>query len=139
MGDSADGEARVAAVDAGQGVAEADGDPAGDAGGQEEHPALASAGGQVACVQGGDGGFPVGGGEQGAAADAGAGGDEPAGEVLAVQPAAAIDQQAGARLVAADAAGAGDQRFCEPAGGWRQSARSGHGRCRLKLPAVTVR
>jgi hypothetical protein len=53
MGNSADDEARVAAVDAGQGVAEADRDPAGDAGGQEDGPALA-AGGEFACGQCGD-------------------------------------------------------------------------------------
>src|SRR5258708_27689951 len=64
MGSSADDEARVAAVDAGQGVAEADGDPAGDAGGQEEDPALAAAGRELACAQCGDGGFPVSAGEQ---------------------------------------------------------------------------
>src|ERR1700739_2750868 len=97
MGDSAHDEARVAAVDAGQGVFEADRGPAGDAGGQEEHPAFPSAGGELAGVQGADSGFPVDAGEQGGAvADAGAGGDEPAGEVLAVQPTASVDQEAGA-------------------------------------------
>jgi integrase len=116
MGDSADDEARIAAVDAGQGVVEADEGPAGDAGGQEEHPAFSSAGGKLAGVQGGDGGFPVDAGEQGdAVADAGAGSDEPAGEVVAVQPAAAVDEQAGAGLEGVDAAGAGAQRAAEPA------------------------
>ena len=96
MGDGADDEARVAAVDAGQGVVEADRGSAGDAGGQEKHPPLPAAGREPAGVQGGDGGFPVDAGEQGGTvADAGAGGDEPAGEVPAVQPAAAVDQQAG--------------------------------------------
>ena len=108
MGDSADDVARVAAVDAGQGVVEADEGPAGDAGGQEEHPAFSSAGGEFAGAQGGDGGFPVDAGEQGdAVADAGAGSDEPAGEVVAVQPAAAVDEQAGAGFEGMDAAGAG--------------------------------
>jgi hypothetical protein len=103
-------------LDAGQGVVEVDRDSAGDAGGREEYPAFPSAGWQLAGVQGGDGGLPVGGGEQGeAVADAGAGGDEPAGEVVAVQPAAAVDEQAGAGLERMDAAGAGPQRVAEPA------------------------
>ena len=42
-----------------------------------------------------------------AVADAGAGSDEPAGEVVAVQPAAAVDEQAGAGFEGVDAAGAG--------------------------------
>src|ERR1700686_2506358 len=117
MGDRADGEARVAAVDADQGVVEADRGSAGDAGGQEEHPAFPSAGGELAGVQGGDGGFPVDAGEQGdAVADAGADLDELAGEVVAVQPAAAVDEQAGAGFEGMDAAGAGAQRVAEPAG-----------------------
>ena len=117
MGDGADGEARVAAVDAGQGVVEADESSAGDAGGQEEHPPFSSARGEFAGVQGGDGGFPVGAGEQGdAVADAGAGRDEPAGEVGSVQPVAAVDEQAGAGFEGTDAAGACAQRVAEPAG-----------------------
>jgi hypothetical protein len=96
VGDGADDEAGVAAVDAGQGVVEADRDSAGDAGGQEKHAPFPAADRQLACVEGGDGGFSVGAGQQGdAVADAGIDGDEPAGEVLAVQPAAAVDQQAG--------------------------------------------
>ena len=123
MGDSADDEARVAAVDAGQGVVEADRGSAGDAGGQEEHPPFPAAGGELAGVQGGDGGFPVDAGEQGdAVADAGADRDEAAGEVLAVQPAAAVDEQAGAGFEGMDAAGAGAQRVAEPAG-----VQGGHG------------
>src|SRR5208282_3747927 len=58
MGDGADDEARVAAVDAGQGVAEADRGSAGEAGGQEEHAPFPAAGRQFAGVQGGDGCFP---------------------------------------------------------------------------------
>jgi hypothetical protein len=93
MGDGTDDEPRVAAVDAGQGVVEADRDRAGNAGGEKKHPSFPSAGRELAGVQSGDGGFPVDAGEQGdAVADAGAGGDEPAGEVLAVQPAAAVDE-----------------------------------------------
>ena len=114
MGDSADDEARVAAVDAGQGVVEADWGSAGDAGGQEEHAPFPAAGRQFAGVQGGDSGFPVGAGQQGGAvADAGAGSDEPAGEVLAMQPAAALDEQSGAGFEGMDAAGAGAQRVAE--------------------------
>jgi hypothetical protein len=60
MRDSADDEARVATVDARQGLAEADRGPAGDAGGQKERPSFPSAGRELAGVQGGDGGFPVG-------------------------------------------------------------------------------
>jgi hypothetical protein len=90
VSDGADDEAHFAAVDAGQDVAEADRDPAGDAGSDEKHPPFPAAGRQFARVQGGDSGFPVGAGEQGGAvADAGAGGDEPAGEVVTVQSDAA--------------------------------------------------
>src|SRR5487761_1232584 len=120
MGDSANDEARVAAVDADQGVAEADGDPAGDARGEEEHPPFPAAGRELARVQGRNGGFPVGGGQHDAVA--GAGGDEPAGEVLAAEPGATAGEQAGACFEVADAAGAGEQRICEPAGG-----HAGHG------------
>ena len=59
MGDSSDDEARVSAVDPRQGVVEADRGSAGDAGGPEEHPAFPAAGGELAGVLGGDGGFPV--------------------------------------------------------------------------------
>jgi hypothetical protein len=45
MGDSADDEARVSAVDPGQSVVEADRGSAGDAGGQEENPSFPAAGG----------------------------------------------------------------------------------------------
>jgi integrase len=123
MGDSTDDEARVGAVDAGQGVAEADRGPSGDAGGEEEDPALAAAGRELAGAQGGDGGFPVSAGEQGdAVADAGADSDEPAGEVPAVQPAAAVDEQAGTGFEGIDAVGAGQQRVAELAG-----VQGGHG------------
>jgi hypothetical protein len=50
-----------------------------------------------------------------AGADAGAGDDEPTGEVLAVQPAAAADQDARARFERADTAGAA-ARSSQPAG-----------------------
>src|SRR6266571_4008423 len=123
MGDGADDETRVAAVDAGQGVVEADRGSAGDAGGHEEHPPFPSAGWEFAGVQCGDGGFPVGAGEQGdAVADAGGDSDEPVGEVVAVQPAAAVDEQAGAGFEGMDAAGAGAQRVAELAG-----VQCGHG------------
>jgi hypothetical protein len=56
MRDSADDEARVATVDARQGVAEVDRGSAGDAGGQKERPSFSSAGRELADVQGGDGG-----------------------------------------------------------------------------------
>src|SRR5260370_24054093 len=91
--DGLDHEAGVALVDAGQGVVKADRDSSGDAGGQEEHAPFPAAGRQLAGVEGGDRGFPVGAGHQGgAAADAGADGDEPAGEVLAVLPAPDVPQ-----------------------------------------------
>ena len=89
--------ARITVVHAGQAVVEADRSSAGDAGGQEEHPPFPATGRKLAGVQGGDGCFPVGAGqERDAVADAGTGGDEAAGEVVAVQPAAAVDEQAGA-------------------------------------------
>src|SRR5712691_515302 len=104
----------VPAVDAGQGFAEADGDPVGEAGGETEHVAFAASAGQAAGVQGGDRGRPVDGGHQGGAvADAGPGRDEGAGEVVAVHPAAAVDEQADAGLCREDAAGAGPQGLGE--------------------------
>src|SRR5450755_2151602 len=123
MGDSADDEARVAAVDAGQGVVEADRNSAGDAGGKVEHPSFPSARWKLSGMQGDDCGFPVNAGQEGGSvADAGAGGGEPAGEVLAVEPAAAVDEQAGACFERMDAAGAGAQRVAEPSG-----VHGGHG------------
>ena len=65
VGDGFDHEAGVAAVDAGQGVVEADRDSCCDAGGQEEHAPFAAAGCQLAGVEGGDGCFPVGAGHRG--------------------------------------------------------------------------
>ena len=118
VGDGPDDEAGVAVVDAGQGVVEADRNSAGDAGGQAEHASYSSAAWQLADVGGGDRGFPVGAGHQGDIfTDARAGGDEPAGEVLAVQPAPAVDQKAGACLKGMDAAGAGARGGVKPAGG----------------------
>jgi hypothetical protein len=74
VGNCPDDKAGVAAVDAGQGVAETDRDSAGDAGGQEQHPPFRAACWQLAGAQGGDGGIPVGGGEHGdAVAEAGGG------------------------------------------------------------------
>jgi hypothetical protein len=49
----------VALVEAGDGVAEADGDPAGEAGGDLEDAAFAAGAGEFTGVQGGDGGVPV--------------------------------------------------------------------------------
>ncbi len=59
MPDRGDQEAQVAVVDAGDGVAEADGRLADEAGGGSQHPLLAGRAGQFAGVQGNDGGFPV--------------------------------------------------------------------------------
>jgi hypothetical protein len=50
VGNGADYEACVAAVDADQGVAEADRDPAGDAGRQEKHPPFPAAGREPASA-----------------------------------------------------------------------------------------
>jgi hypothetical protein len=67
VGDGADDEARVAAVDAGENVVEADRDPAGDAGSDKKHPPFPAAGRQLAGVQSGDGCLPAGGGQDGGA------------------------------------------------------------------------
>lgn len=81
--DRLDQEADVAAVDAGDGVAEPDGDVPGEAGGEAEHSFLAAGAGEFACVERGDRGFPVDAGQLGAGGgDAGADMDE-APEVLA--------------------------------------------------------
>ena len=58
MPDRLDQEADVAVVDAGDGVAEADVRPVGEAGG-EARSCFAGRAGEPAGVQGGDGGFPV--------------------------------------------------------------------------------
>ena len=77
MQDGVDHELDVAVIEAGEGVAEADGCAVGEAGCQAEHPVLAAGAGQ-AVIQGGDRGAPVDDGQAGAVAgDA----DEAAGEV----------------------------------------------------------
>jgi hypothetical protein len=81
MLDRGDQEAHVEVVDAGDGVAEADGRLAGEAGGESQHPLLAGRAGQFAGVKGGDGGFPVDRGRAGTVMD------EP-GEVIAFYPGA---------------------------------------------------
>jgi hypothetical protein len=96
-------------VDAGQGVAEAHGYPAGEARCQAEHPFLPAAG-QVAGVEGADRGLPVDLGHRGdAVGDAGAGVDEFVLEVLAVRPAGVADEQVDTCLQGVDAAGTGAQ------------------------------
>jgi hypothetical protein len=81
-------------VDAGQGVAEAHGYPAGEACCQAEHPFLPAAAGQVAGVEGADRGLPVDLGHRGdAVGDADAGVDELVLEVLAVRPEGVADEQ----------------------------------------------
>jgi hypothetical protein len=85
----------VVAVESGDGVAEADGDASGEAGRQLEDAAFASGAGEVSVGEGGDGGVPVDGGHRGSAV-AGAAGDEPGGEVVAVQERAVGDEEFGA-------------------------------------------
>src|SRR6266702_1492590 len=73
-------------------------------------------------VAAGDAGQGVVEADRGSAGDAGGDSDEPVGEVVAVQPAAAVDEQAGAGFEGMDAAGAGAQRVAELAG-----VQGGHG------------
>jgi hypothetical protein len=81
-----DQEADIVLVDAGDGVAEADGCLIGEAGREAEHSALSARAWQTAGVERTDRGFPVDAGQFGAgAADAGADVDE-AGEVVAGEP-----------------------------------------------------
>src|SRR5258708_15579786 len=54
-----DQQLNVVVVDAGESFLEIDGDPVGEAGGEPEHPPLASGAGQIAGVKGGDRGWPV--------------------------------------------------------------------------------
>ena len=72
-----------------------------------EDAAFAAGAGEVAAGEGGDGGVPVDGGHRGAVA--GAVGDEPAGEVVAVQERAVADEQFGACFEGVEAGGAGPE------------------------------
>ena len=106
--DRSDEQAGVVIIEPGDGVAEVDGGAGGEAGRQLENVAFAGGAGEVAAGEGGDGGFPVDGGDRGAAT--GAAGDEPGREVVAVQEGSVADQQGDASLNWAEAGGAGAER-----------------------------
>src|SRR5215467_5323950 len=96
-GCAADGryqELKVGVVEAGEGVAEIDRDAVGEACRDLQHPLLASGAGK-ARAQGGDHSGPVDHGDRLSAADAGVGGDEPAGEVVPMQPGLGDEQLGG--------------------------------------------
>jgi hypothetical protein len=105
MPDCGDQKICVAVVQASDGVAEADGSACGEAGCELEDAPFASGAWEASAVQGGGGGFPVDGGHGGA--DAGAVGDEPGGEVVAVQERAVGDEELGACFEWVEAGGAG--------------------------------
>jgi hypothetical protein len=112
--------AEVAGVEAGDGIAEADGGAAGEAGGEPEDPLLTAGAGELTDVERGDGSGPVDGGHRGDAVSRdGAVADEAAGEVVAVEEGAVRDEQADSGFGRIDANGAGPQ-------GCRQRGR-GHG------------
>ena len=100
MEDSLDQQSDVAVVDAGDGLAEADGCLVGEAGGQAQHSAFAARAKELGSVQGGDGGFPV------VRRRAGAVVDE-AGEVVAGEPGAVGDDQPGSGLERVEAISGG--------------------------------
>jgi len=85
MQDGHDQELNVAVVEAGDGVPEVNGYAVGQACRNLQHPLLASGAGEPR-VQGGDHGGPVDDGDWLPAANSGVDGDEPAGEVVPVQP-----------------------------------------------------
>src|SRR5580692_1123163 len=74
-------EREVALVEAGDGIAEADRGPGGEARGDAEDGSLAAAGRELPVVEGAGGGLPVDPGRERAAAGARGGPGEPAGEV----------------------------------------------------------
>jgi hypothetical protein len=115
--DGSEKQVVVAVVESGDGVAEADGGACGEAGCELEDAPFASGAWEASAVQSGGGGLPVDGGHGGA--DAGAVGDEPGGEVVAVQERAVGDEEFGACFDWVKAGGAG------PEGGGQVV--SGHG------------
>jgi hypothetical protein len=95
----------VVMVEAGDGVAEADGGACGEAGRQRQDAPFAAGAGEAAGIECGDGGVPFDGGHRGAAASAAS--DEPGGEVVAVQERAVADEEVGACFEGVEAGGAG--------------------------------
>jgi hypothetical protein len=127
VADGGEQVAEVAAVQAGDGIAEADGDAAGEAGGEPEDPLLAAGAGEFTDVERGDSGGPVDGGHRGGAVSQDGGvADEAAGEVVTVEEGAVRDEQADSSFGRVNASGAGPQ-------GCRQRGR-GHG---IAVPVVS--
>lgn len=91
-------------VDAGDGLAQADGRPVGEAGSEVEHPAFPGRAWEPAPVQGVDGGFPV------DCRRAGTVVDEAAEVVAAGEPCAVGDDQPGGGLERVEALGSGPER-----------------------------
>jgi hypothetical protein len=108
--DGGDQQADVAAVYAGDGVTESDGNIGGKAGRKAEHPLLSSRARQFARVEREDHGLPVDAGQLDAGfGDAGTCVDE-AGEVVAAKPRRMGDNQRGSSLDRAEALRSGPQR-----------------------------
>jgi hypothetical protein len=112
--EGADREREVVLVEAGEGVAEIDRQPCGQAGCEAEDPAFPGGARQGAGVEGGGGGGPVDCGVRSRVAGTVvlASGDVP-GEVVAVEEGVVADEQFGGGLVGVDAARAGAQGPCE--------------------------
>src|SRR5580693_449658 len=116
--DCGEEERGVAVVESRDGVAQVDGDAVGEAGGQQEDAPFAAGAWEFACLQGGDGGFPVDGGHRGGAvADAGAVLDEPVGEVVAPKEGAVAGEQGDAGFEGVEPYGARAEGGCEVVSG----------------------
>src|SRR6185437_2473423 len=110
-------EGDVAAVEAAEALAEADGDPGlGEAGGDEQDGPLGGGAGQAAALQGGDGGVPADDGERLTVGDGGAGGDDLP-ERGVVQEPAVSDEQVRGRGVGEHPGGGGPEQGGKRPGG----------------------
>jgi hypothetical protein len=103
MEDRLNQDVNVAAVDPGDGVAEAHGNVAGEAGSEPENALLAAGAGKLAGVERGDRGLPVDGGDPGVLVDE-------AGEVDAAQPGLLGDDKPGGGFERVEAGCGGAER-----------------------------
>src|SRR6266536_1191299 len=107
MPDGCDQELDIAVFEAGEGIPEVDGYAVGQACGDLQHP-LRDSGAGKARAQRGDRGGPVDDGRRLSDDDSGVDGDEPAGEVVPVQPGLG-DEELGGGWEAAEALSVGAQ------------------------------
>lgn len=107
MKDRGDQPCDVLVIETGDGVTEVDGEAVGQAGGDPQHPLLTSGAGKTRS-QGGDHGGLVHHGDLLPGADGGVDGDEPAGEVISVEP-GLVDEELGGGFEAVKPLGMGPE------------------------------